>query len=351
MYVFTVQQLVPAPVKAFRKLASSNTELSEFTIPSKNGDLTIRQYVPTGKPHAPVLLLVHGLAQGGRLDDGLNVLARNLAANGFHVLIPEIVTERDGLMRATALTDIGSAIHYGRTLKGSPVSAMGVSFGGGLLLRTVAMPEYAEDVKSVLCISAYNDLVRVGHFYIGDPVEGPKGERYTESPMRSGPLLMAYQYLEDFVGAGELPKFRQAAPQFVFSIDTGNRTQQAKLLSTLPSEAAKRMMELVNPSTPALHQEFEAMLERHAAQNAYLSPHNKLKALKAPVYILHGRTDPAIPVGEAEWNCMEIEGAGGDCYLHITPWLHHAMLDKQAAFAEKVRVSYFVSRFFNAAAH
>lgn len=348
MYVFNLQH-TPKPIRVFRRLANTDTVLTEVVFSGRNGEGRMREYVPRGKENAPVMVLVHGLAPEGRFDHGMNILGQQLSANGFRVLIPEIASERERLMHKDALYDIGDAIHFGRQLNGRPIPVVGVSFGGGLLLRAAALPQYAADVKVVLCIAGYNDLLRLGHFYVGDAVLDPLGNRYPEAPVKDGTMLMAFQYLKEFVTPEQLAAAQEAITSVIGGTDTP--AQEAEMLSKLPQATAKRVMELSDGSDPMVHQEMEAMLDRHSSENKFISPHDHLQALRASVYLLHGEYDSSIPVGEATWNCEEIRSAGAKCYVRITPWLHHAKLNAQATLAEKLRVSLFVSRFLNAAAH
>ncbi|MCU1463907.1 MAG: alpha/beta hydrolase [Acidimicrobiales bacterium] len=104
-----------------------------------------------GEPGDPVVLLLHGGWDHGRMWDGL---APDLAALGFHVVAPDARGHGDsgrlslsGAFWPMFLLDVAGIVdHFG----GRPVRVVGHSFGGGVTLAfTSAFPELVERAVNI----------------------------------------------------------------------------------------------------------------------------------------------------------------------------------------------------------
>jgi pimeloyl-ACP methyl ester carboxylesterase len=104
-----------------------------------------------GDPAAPVVLLLHGGWDHGRMWDGI---APEVAALGFHVVAPDARGHGDsgrlslsGAFWPTFLLDLAGIVDH---LGGRPVRVAGHSFGGGLTLAfTSAFPELVDRAVNI----------------------------------------------------------------------------------------------------------------------------------------------------------------------------------------------------------
>jgi pimeloyl-ACP methyl ester carboxylesterase len=104
-----------------------------------------------GSPGDPVVLLLHGGWDPGRMWDGV---APDLAALGFHVVAPDARGHGDsgrlslsGAFWPMFLLDIAGMVDH---LGGRPVRVVGHSFGGGLTLAfTSAFPELVDRAVNI----------------------------------------------------------------------------------------------------------------------------------------------------------------------------------------------------------
>jgi hypothetical protein len=100
--------------------------------------------------------------------------------------------------------------------------------------------------------------------------------------------------------------------------------------------------DVLNVKTEQMRSRYHALLERHRAELAAISPEGKIAAIHGSLYILNGYQDPVIPRGEAQWTRQEASSKP-DAKILITSWMHHAVLDTHTPFREKLRVNFFMS--------
>ena len=199
----------PLAVRAYMKFFRHPTGQTDFTVQGKNGPVPVRMVFPVDAPNAPMVVLVHGLAPDGNKDGLLNFVAFHMAEIGLRVVMPDIPGEQHRLMRASDLDDVGATIQWSAAASKQRVALFGISFGGGLAIATAEMPQYSNLVKVVFSDAGYNDIERLGRYYIGERVFGPDGRPYDESRPGSGPLLMAFQHLDEMVPADDVPAMKQ----------------------------------------------------------------------------------------------------------------------------------------------
>jgi hypothetical protein len=84
------------------------------------------------------------------------------------------------------------------------------------------------------------------------------------------------------------------------------------------------------------------MTAKHADEMPGLSPAGRLKALRTPVYLLHGEGDNIIPAAETLWMVDELSGDDLKAVL-VSPVLSHVGLDgpKPGAMDEWRLVHFF----------
>jgi pimeloyl-ACP methyl ester carboxylesterase len=320
------------------KLFNHEPVLTELSIQGRRGPLQIRMLTPKDLPEAPVILLIHGFAPKGFRDVGMNAFARGLCRSGLRVVIPNIVSESKLQIDSTSVDDVDDAIRWSAKTSGQKVSVVGISFSGGLVITAAAQPDYADFVKMILCVSGYNSIDRLGRYYLHDVVRKPDAQPYPATALPGSLAPMALQYLDELVSPEDVPALSPALRTIMLSRILTDRPPTG-----LTAKQSVLLDDLLNVRTSAMRQRYHALLERHRATLAYISPAGKIHQVRGSLYVLHGDFDPVIPRGEAEWTQVEA-GHKDHVRIVITPWMHHSYMDGPASLAERLRVTYFVVR-------
>lgn len=335
----------PAPivVRAYMKFFRHAIAESDFSVPGNNGPVPVRMIFPRDNPAAPIVVLVHGLAPQGYRDGLLSVLADRLARIGLCIVIPNLPAAQHRLMRPSDLDDIGSAVRWSAKRSGQRVAVFGISFGGGLAIATADMPQYSNLIKIVFSDAGYNSIERLGHYYIGDRVDRPNGQAYSESAPGSGPLLMAFQHLDEMVPADDVSAFNRLILSQALNHSGGPAPPDV-----LTPAQNRLYNDLRTAHSSAMRNKYHQLLERHQPEMRAISPRGHMAGLRAPLYILHGADDNSIPAGETLWTERETP-SGAAVHALLTPWVAHAVLGGQVSLREKLRVGNFFSEVLNAA--
>ena len=155
------------------------------------------------------------LHQMGIRDGLLNAFAQRLSQSGLKVVMPDIKSEKMLRIDRAAVGDVDDAIRWSAISSGQKVSVFGISFSGGLVVSAAANPDFADYVKTTLCISGYNSIARVGLFYLREDVRRPDSQRYSETPAPNALTLIALQYLDELVPREDIgPLCECSASQF-----------------------------------------------------------------------------------------------------------------------------------------
>ncbi len=275
-----------------------------FEIPGATGGkaqtVRARLYLPrtTGaEAKEPALIVLHGVHYLGIDEPRLEAFATAMASCGIRVLTPELPDIKDYHVDASSIRVIGESARWFAHRSGALVGVMGLSFSGGLALVAAADPAYAAAFRFVMAVGAQDDMARVANYYRTGEDERPNGtvERLAAHPY--GPLVLEYEYFQDFVPTKDVPALRRVLREDLYEDKGGERLALAALTKPERTEAA-RLLDGASPTTQAL---LAASNAKHAAELAELSPHGDLQGLKTPVYLLHGEADNIIPAAETLW--------------------------------------------------
>lgn len=231
-------------------------------------------------------------------------------------------------------------------MSGGKVSVFGISFSGGMVISAAANPDYTDYVKLVFCVSGYNSIDRLGRYYLHEDVRDPDSHRYTVTPPPNALAPMALQYLDELVQPADVAPLSAALRMIVLF----NRTIDTLPAGSLTQEQHTLLDDVLSVKTPAMRLRYQAILERHRAELAAMSPMGKINQVHGSLYVLHGDTDRTIPSAEAEWTREEARHKSNARVL-ISPWIDHAVLVPQVSFREKLRVVHFVSEMLDEALH
>lgn len=206
------------------------------------------------------LVLVHGLANRGKDDPRVREAASLLARAGWAVAVPTV----EGLTVLRLRPDDADAIVASvRALEQTghhPVAVLGVSLGAGPALLAATDPSLARSISAVLALGGYGSAVELLRYTLTGVYrfDGHSGRRPVNEPA--------------------IAQFARANAELVD--DPGHR--------------------LVDNRDPRAMDDFVAALPPDTRRLlATLSPENAVGRLHAPLFLIHGRDDPAVPFTES----------------------------------------------------
>jgi pimeloyl-ACP methyl ester carboxylesterase len=298
-----------------------------------------RAYTPRGVERPPRVVLVHGVHRLGIEEPRLVRFARTIAATGVEVLTPQVDELVDYRIEPASIETIGAtAAWLHATDPDRPVGVMGLSFAGGLSLLAAADPRYSGDIAFVVAIGAHDDLGRVLRFFATNTVEHPDG---STSPFRAhdyGPLVLAYSHAEAFFPAEDAGVARDVL-RLCLRDDWDGARARAKDLSP-PSRA--KVEGLFDRKVDALVPDMLRVIREDGPALEAVSPHGRLKSLRAPVFLLHGAGDNVIPPTETEWLARELpEGVRRD--VLVSDAIQHVELHGEPSLGDKLALVHFMA--------
>ncbi len=334
---------VPVPVGW---IASGPVTTSDITLPLRSGAVRARLYTPVHHPHAPAIMVIHGVQYLGIDDPRLVAFAAAMAASGLRVLTPELPDIKDYHVGAHSIASIGDAAVWLDHDNGDrPVGVMGLSFSGSLSLLAAAEPQYGPDIKFVVAAGSEAEMSRVANYYITGKDPRPDGSVEVLPPHEYGALVLEYANLQDFVLAPDLDAVRQVLREHLYENVSAERAAFAKLTPTQAAEA-RLLMDTTSPITRRELAESNAL---HLDAMASVSPQGHLTQLTAQVFLLHGEADNVIPSAETLWLEREIPREDLKAVL-ISPVISHLDLDdKGPTFEDQWRLVHFFARILRAA--
>lgn len=236
-------------------------------------------YEPEGAPHAPGLVLAHGIHEQGIHEVRLVRLARAIASSGVTVLTPELTDLAHFRITHADAETIGLAARaLGETLGQARVSVFGISFGGGLALRAACEPALRKAIARVIALGAHHDAARMGRFFLGEAARAPDGSTAQLEPHGyGGTVLFAWLFGEKHRG----------------------------------------------PISPAQAERVRLALDTHRAELAAASPAKCIEPIALPLYLAHGLGDNIVPYTESLWNAAQF-APHTSLELLVSPALGHA---------------------------
>ena len=331
-------QRPPFALRVYTRLLGDKYETRDIDIPGKNGPIPARIYTPRDRPHALVMVFIHGMTPLGYRDPIMLRMGSSMAQAGLQVIAPDIRSEQQVMMRFDEISDIDEVVRWAAAQNKRKVSLMGVSFSGGLVVTAAAQPDYADYLKTVISVSGYNDIDRLGRYYVQYGEKGPGSHLDPVKPPPESPLFIAVQYMADMVPQADISAIRKV------TLDRLRKQMEEEQqdLKTLTPAQRKLFSDLQLLDTPQIREKYLALLDRHREEMAAISPHSSIGGLHAPLYLLHGKIDPTIPLSEAEWNVHDAP-RNVPVYLFVSPIMHHVVLDEHPTRIAKFELANFLA--------
>lgn len=312
----------PVP-ESIRWTVSDRVAVDDLYYDTSLGAVRARLYTPVEHPHAPALIVLHGVHHLGIDEPRLIAFATAMSACGLRVLTPELPDIKDYRVGANSITTIGeSAEWFSDHAEHQQVGIMGLSFSGGLSLLAAGDPQFSRSIKFVFAIGSQDQMQRVASYYRTGQDARPSGAPELLPPHEYGPLVLEYEHLEDFVPRGDLAPLRRVLRAHLYEDLPAEKGAMARLTPHQTQEA-KVLMDTGSQFTRSLLAKAEA---KHVNDMAHVSPHGHLGKLTVPVYLLHGEGDNIIPAAETLWMESELPTTTLKAAL-ISPVLSHLDLD------------------------
>lgn len=332
---------VPEIVGGVVGIAVSTEDLS---LNVESGKVRARIYAPVNKPDAPALMVLHGVHHLGIDEPRLKAFAASMASCGIRVLTPELPDIKDYHVDSTSMKTIGESAHWFAVKTGGPVGVMGLSFSGGLALVAAADPLYHRDFKFVFAVGSQDSMGRVAQYYRTGEDERPNGTIELLPAHEYGPLVLEYQYVEDFVPSQDIAKIRAVLRAHLYE-DKGAEAEAAAKLDERQKQEALELMDATSTKTRTLIAKANT---KHAEEMLELSPHGRLGAFTTPVYLLHGEADNIIPSAETLWMASELPSESLQAML-VSPVISHLDMGANPGFMDQWRLIHFFALVMHAA--
>jgi dienelactone hydrolase len=304
------------------KLVTGPVRTEDISFPTNAGVVRGRLYLPVGHPDAPGLVVLHGVHHLGIDEPRLENFARAMAGCGLRVLTPELPGIKDYHVDIGSVRVIGESARWFAEQTRGPVGVLGLSFSGGLALVAAADPVYTRDFKFVLAVGSQDEMTHVANYYLTGQEMRPDGTLEVLKPHDYGPLVLEYEHLEDFVPTEDEAEIRPVLREHLYEEKTAETLALAKLNQQQRAEAEQ----LMDSDSPLTKSKLAASDVRHASEMEQLSPHEKLRTMTTPVYLLHGQADNIIPAAETLWMERELPRTTLQAAL-VSPVLSHVNLD------------------------
>jgi len=265
------------------------------SVPGLAADLYLRPALlrPTG------LVLVHGLSPRGKDEPRLRGAAALLARAGWAVAVPTL----DGLtvrrLRPEDAAAVVAAVRALDTAGYRPVAVLAISLGSSPAFLAAADPEVSSSISAILALGGY--------------ASGMELLRYT--------LTGAYE-LDDIKGRRQ--------------VDDRAIAQFAQANADLLDAAARRLVDNRDPETlNRLAAELSPQTRRLLEE---LSPDRALSRVRAPLFLVHGRDDPAVPFTESLRLHRAARSAGHQVSTTIVGAVGHVDPEQRATARDLVKL-------------
>ena len=322
------------------------TEDLDFAVDAPSGPQMVRArlYLPQGRANAPAMVVFHGVHHLGIDEPRLTAFATAMASCGMRVLTPELPGIKDYHVSEESVRTIGESAKWYAARTGGPVGVMGLSFSGGLALVAAADPLYHADFKFVFAVGSQDSMLRVTQYYLSNHDVRPDGSVEVLQAHEYGPLVLEYEYLQDFVPAGDLEPVRAVLRAHLYE----DRKSEASAKLGLNEAQKREALALMDTSLPATRAGIAATIERHASDSpAAVAPGAAADAAHAGLPAAR-RGRQHHPVGGVAVD-GERAAAGGPEGGAGSPVLSHIDLQAKPGAMDEWRLVHFFALIMNAA--
>jgi pimeloyl-ACP methyl ester carboxylesterase len=326
---------------ALARVTADSFDEESTQVPTPSGPIRARLYAPRNRPHAPGMVIVHGVHHLGIDEPRLIAFARSMSSSGIRVLTPELLSLADYRVEPNSVDLIGYSARALSASVGQKVGVLGLSFAGGLALMAAADTRFAPDIGFVVSVGAHDDLERVSQFLVTSRIQRPDGTILTIPAHEYGALVLIYSHMEDFFPAVDVPIARESLRLLLWE-----RVEESRKRAEQLSPESRQKMELLFAGhVEVLAGELEAATARHQAEMSPVSPHGHISSLQVPVLLLHGAADNVIPPSELLWLQQDVPPRALKAAL-ISLAISHVDMQGKPSLADTLRLVHFMAQIF-----
>jgi fermentation-respiration switch protein FrsA (DUF1100 family) len=278
---------------------TSDVSVRPLAAPMDAPPVPIDLYARSSFARARALVLVHGLSARGKDDARLRAAAALIARLGFAVAVPTVEGLTAFRLRPDDSLAVVSAIRALERVERGPAAILGVSVGAAPALLAAADPRVASSVSCVLALGGYASAVELLRYTLTGAYrfEASSGRRSVDERAIA---LFARANVELVDAAGRR------------LVDNRDPEAVDRLVAALPGETRRLLAEL--------------------------SPARAIDRLRAPLFLIHGRDDPAVPFTESLRLARAAREAGRRVRVVIVGSLGHVEPEHRAGLGDVVRL-------------
>ena len=326
--------------------ARSVTVQPARTIPTRQGDVPVQFYEPSGAVSRTVLM-IPGIHSFGIEEPRLKALAHDLAGAGVRVMVmalPDLTRYRITPGATDAIEDavIWLAAQPAYAADGK-VGIVGISFAGGLSIAGAGRSDIRDKLAFVVSFGGHGDLPRVMRYLATGVAPSAPGVA-THPPHDYGVAVILYGLADRGIVPPEqvqplrdgIATFLLASQMTLVDMNKANAgfKQAIDMATTLP-EPSRTYLTYVNERNvaklgPALVPYIAAL----GIDAPSLSPERAAQPPAAPIYLLHGHEDNVIPAAESVVLGDYLRSKGVDVTVLLSALITHAEVDRGAAAAD-----------------
>jgi pimeloyl-ACP methyl ester carboxylesterase len=249
------------------------------------------------------LLIVHGVNPSGKNSLDLMRISQALAQAGYQVFVPDFVEMRKQHLRAEEAAHIKSVFQF----IGKDAGIACFSYGCGPTMVAAADPDISSHVRFALTFGGYFDIRETLEYVVTGP----------ESPI----VYLKWIYLganSDLVAdEGDRVRLQTIAAnggegRLNVSMAASLAPDARALLDIFSALSPESFRERLNSGPESLRRRLDA-----------LSPSRFIKGLHAPLILVHGINDPAIPSQQSIEFSEAARANGLDCSLTLLRMYGH----------------------------
>ncbi len=263
------------------------------------------------------ILAINGLAIDGYLDERMVRVCKSLAACGFEVYSPAYYELNHLTISRKSIEDISltipALVKQSQDSGVQKVALFAPSFAGGMALIAASKPEISHMVSAICTVGAYANTRQS----ITYALEGEDNDDY-------GRLVLMWNFINQ--ATSQFPNIREALKEAI--LDNGLPRIPPKLpefLSSYTEEERQHIIHLIRQKDYRM--KFWEKVVEMDRQGEHLMEHfdvlPKISNMKAPVSLVHGKTDTVIPAYESEKLFNFLTQNGVEARLVITPFISH----------------------------
>ncbi len=299
-----------------KKVAGGVESADRRELRLKENNLNLHIYAPS-IPARTTLLIVPGLHPQGIEDPRFIGFAVSCAEAGFQVIAPDIREFRDFHITQNSIDDLETVIdavpRYMESATLSRFGILGISYGAGPALCAAA----GKPLDFFVAIGGYYNLSHAIEFSFsgGHPGGARRGSH------EWGRLIFTLNHVEQITSGSDTAILRES-----LALRLQLKEQDAVLKEALLSEGGKLLLqEILKGLSDARISQFRQILQKRSDEALKLSPDGVLKQLspKMRSYLLHGRSDDAVPYEETQELHDALSGRSMPVRSLITDGLTH----------------------------